>query len=423
MALNIPSFNTRLDALRWAYIENEKGNLKQEHWDYLLGKWGIEETDLDEIEYVGLDDNEIENAKEAGKESAREATGNGGKTWDDITLTATTGVTSAVGLGFSFASCGGVTLGGLFKGGGFFKNLGKALGKGSGKANSGTMAIVALALAVATAIMHLVCPGTKDSKKALETLQGTLAEGNEAMNDAQGDMQDMANRIRQQQAEAEAANEDGQYDINKLASTTSLDAIRLASYDKRVANGEELTDEEKAWCEAARARIEANKTEINKVSQGITDTVGSISADIYANQATYEEIQVTTQEIAGIVEFTANLDETTRTLATINKYASIANIASAAIAGVRMFSLGPWGYLGIAVAAGVATMEGFAIKEHLNTVNVANTTIKTRIDAGELNQVTIDMVDTEIKGNELVRKEVDALNHVKTTDDAFENLK
>ena len=422
MATSIPALHSRIDALRWAYTENAKGNLKQEHWDYLLGKWGIEESDLDEIEYVGLDDNEIEDAKDSGKEQAKDVTGNDGKTGDEIASTSTTTLTTGVSVGFSLASLGGIA---VTKGAGLFKNIGKIFTSGTKDAagkvgTTGAFAIVALLAAVVSAINHLVAPHLKQNKESLETLNDILTSGQDTMNEAQDDMNELASQIMTQLNDAEKANKDGQYDINRLASTTALDAIRIASFEARIANGEELTDEEIAWLQAAKARVGANKEELNTLSQGITDTVGGISADIAGNQAKYEDIQVTTHEIAGIVEFTANLDETTKTLAQIERISSIANIASAAVAGARMFQFGPFGWIGIGIAAGVAVMEGFAMKNQTEVINVASTTIDTRIKTATLNEATISMVDDEIKGNALVVEEVNSLKHTAVAEDEFQ---
>lgn len=409
--LDVTGITSRNEALRAYYVAvNEDGyKITQDDLNYLRTKWGIDEDDLDVVEYETLSEDEVEDARESGKEEAREATGNNGKTFDDCAKTGTTTAMKAGGAVASVASYGGVI--GKFMAG---KGIKEVLGKGSGNAVSKAGAILGLVIGLVTAIMRLALKPNEENNEVMLTMQEELQQGESDMASAQGDMEATANEILEMQAQAEEANASGQAQMTDLAGQMYEDRITITYLQGRKDAGETLSGEEEKALAAAKARIATAFDNSENISGEIVDTVGGYQAMVYAKQDVYDGIQVNIEELVGKIEFTANIDETTKVLANIEKYSAMLNIASTAIAGVRMFQFGPWGgVIGLAVAGVVAGMEMKAISIQNGIIANAGATIDIRTNVTDVQETTGEMLDTERQGAVLVGDGMNELNHDK----------
>ena len=407
--LDVTGITSRNEALRAYYVAvNEDGyKITQDDLNYLRTKWGIDEDDLDVVEYETLSEDEVEEARESGKEEAREATGNDGKTFDDCAKTTTTTVMKGAGAVFSLASLSGAA--GQFAAGGIKGLFEKVAGGGSG-----AFAIVGLVIGMLSAILRLVLKPNEENNAVMTTMQEELNQGQSDMASAQGDMEATANEILEMQAQAEEANASGQAQMTDLAGQMYEDRITITYLQGRKDAGETLSGEEEKALAAAKARIAAAFDNSENISGEIVDTVGGYQAMVYAKQDVYDGIQVNIEELVGKIEFTANIDETTKTLANIEKYSAFANMASLAIAGARMFQLGPWaGVAGLAIAAGGIAMEARSVKIQNDIIANAKTTIDVRANVTDIQETTGEMLDTERQGAVLVGDGMNELNHDK----------
>lgn len=409
MALDLTGVSTRSEALRVAYsYVNEDGNkLTPEEYNYLLGKFDIEPSDLDEVVYEGLEDEDLDAAaKDGTKEAKKDNIDDWGAAVSGAATTA--GSVAAVIVG---------GLSGMSGAKGLLGKLGKFF-KGGGSKSAGP--ILALMMSVAAAATHLAT-ALSGKKEQMEQLNTQMQEGQEAMQATQDDMNDIAAQIIEAQTEAEVANAAGNDEIVKLTKEVFADEAAFQYYQAKIDKGETLTPEEKAEYD----RMLAARTAFDEKVQGISDTiienVQSSIGTVDGFQAAYDAHGETVLNLAETTAYTAKVAEATATTGKVNIIAAVANIASAVVAAVQMYFTHTWvgGLIGTAVAGGVATMEGFAIKHEKENVAAANTAIDSSAVTQTISDETFDMVVDEAEGSILISEGMTELEHNKTEEGHF----
>lgn len=411
MALDVSGIKTRHEALLVAYEANKDNKLTQEDWDYLLGKWGIVEEDLDEIVYEDIDDEDIEDAQKDGKKAGQK------ENIDNWAEAGTGAAMTGMSVGFNIAGTGAISggkglIGRLLKG---------TSGKGGG---GGALAIMALAASLAAAIVHLVS-ATNGKKEELEGLNKTLEEATSDMQESQENMGEATRKIYELQVAATKANSEGEAKIIKMTTDAAKNDIEYNRLLQKMANGETLTDFEQSWFDAEKAKREVIDTKIQQLSDGIVSDVSGASEQILTLQGSYDEFEETTLAHTETITYTAQVAKGTTNAAKTNIIAAIANIASAALAAARMWIQAPFNWVvnavGTAIAVGVGIMEGIAISKEKKNIEVAGTVAANSEGTANVNAQTIEVLNQNKIQGEMAGSEVDELDHKKTNPGQFSN--
>lgn len=400
--LDVSGIGSRSEALRvyYAAVNNDGYKLTQDDLNYLNAKWGIEEEDLDEVEFdVVLDDDDVKDAEKAGKKEARK---------ENVEDCAETGVSA----GMTAMSAGFGIAGGVGAGKGLKSFLKGTSGKGGG---GGAMAIVALVASLAAAIIHLLA--AKDGKdEKMAALQEEMVAVQDTIRENQNEMNIIAEDILSQQEEADASVEAGQGEINDLVADYIL---HKKDYDDAVAkqkSGQELSPAEQEIINKYAGVATQFDAMIADISDNIEVEQNGYLEAIAGYQTQYDGIG---EETLGLVSNTTTAEKvatTAKVTSQTNFIASGVNIASAVLSAARMWIQAPFNWvvnaIGTAIAVAVGIMEGIAMAQENKNIKAADASIVSAGDTTVQVEDAVNQVNVEAEGSQLIYEEVDANSHV-----------
>lgn len=400
MGVNNVSFDEAMisKAAAGQYLRSKE--VSAEEKGQLSAKWGVEFVNqaltVDSTKYE-ISDDDFDNAKEAGKEAAKDGTG-----YDGEGGSTTSAVVSAAGAAVTAASAIAPEISGHLT----RKVVGKAAGKaadnlskesnGAAKnKNLGAHATVILAAAVAA--KYWASNHNKDEHDAgMHLLENELPEGQGALNEAQENLEDASEQVTKLTEEAEAKNEEANDTIEEKKTLFDFFRQQYNALKAKKEAGETLTPDEKAFMRNNAPKMEKASNEIDTISEDTSDEVNGLNDEIGEYQEIYDDSAETIGEVEGVTDFAENFDEQSRTLMYVEGGAQSLNGISAGIAALKLSTSGFWNWAFAAVGYAAAASSGIAATQQFSWAGDMSTEIHARRDVQELGEETNEVYEEEL---------------------------
>ena len=404
MGVNNVSFDEAMISKSAAGQYLRSKEVSAEEKGQLSAKWGVEFVNqaltVDSTKYE-ISDDDFDNAKEAGKEAAKDGTG-----YDGEGGSTTSAVVSAAGAAATAASIvapratGQIAQGGLNiikqdLGNKAVDGLGKGSATDAGQKKLGAYATVILAAAVAA--KYWASNHNKDEHEAaMHLLENELPEGQGALYEAQENLEDASEKVTELTEEAEDKNEEANDQIEEKKTLFDFYRQQYNALKDKKAAGEALTQDEKALMKSIAPQMEGTGEEINTISEDTSDEVNGLNDEIGEYQEIYDDSAETIGEVEGVTDFAENFDEQSRTLMYVEGGAQSLNGISAGIAAAKLTASGWWNWAFAAVGYAAAASSGIAAGQQFSWAGDMSTEIHARRDVQELGEQTNEVYEEEL---------------------------
>jgi len=224
------------------------------------------------------------------------------------------------------------------------------------------------AIAIATAIRYWAEHPNADEAQAAEDLQQIMLEIQGVLVETQEQMADAADEAEELSEEAIAVQEEANAAITE--DKTLFDAYKR-SYDYLKAKsdrGETLTREEQIFFKQLCCLMEAEKEDIDKVSEDVGEDVQGLYAEVGEKLEVFETGEAQITEADEMSNDTADFDSSLKTAATVEMVAMGLNAVTGSTAGIRLLAKAGIPFIGIvnailgaaSVAAGLSSLIAVA---------------------------------------------------------------
>ncbi len=366
-------------------------------WKSALCKWS--ELAKDDNQYEITDD-KFDSAKEAGKNSAKDATGYDGSKGGMITR----GVGDAAG---AIAGAVSQKVGEKVLGKAMVKCTSGAVGKGLTSEASACKAanfIVAAPLALSIGTLYMAKKPNEKEKNASNQLRDELLpEGQEQLYETQDNLEE-ADAIAQEAAEeAEEANEEANANIEEQK--TEFDSMKETLYyiESDKASGMTLREDQKEWLKNNLPLMQEKGAEVAELQESATEDVEEKYEALGDLQENFDNAAESSANVQGITEYAEGFDNTAKIMCYVEAGSQGLNAASGAKAayeaasfaasGSALFGATAWAWAFAAMGAAGAALSGVGVGQQIKWAGEINQEIDVRKETQDMNEETQEIYE------------------------------
>lgn len=396
MSIDAVDMDRALTSQAYAQQVLRSGKVGAEQQGQLAAKWGADNVNkwlsVDSTDYR-IDDEDFENAKESGKDKAKEATGyDGGKTGRAV-VDAVESAGAAVA-----ANTVGKKLVGKIAGSTQDQITSNTLTYGKNKtAKLSDIATVVLSSVVA-AQYYIAKPNKEQHDAGVKLYEEELPNGQGALMEAQDVMEEASEEITEKTEEAAEKNEEANEIIEEKKTLFDIQKLQREDIKAKKEAGETLTPDQQALLRDSSEEMKTLGEDINTTKDETSEEVNEINDDIAEYQDTFDESGETIAEVEGVTEYAEGFDENARTMMYVETAAQGVNAFSAGVATGRLAAKNLFGVLTpFIVMGGAATIGSLnAVREQWGWAGDMSDEIHARRDLQDYNAETTDMYEEEL---------------------------